>query len=362
MDDLWRDLLYGFRLLMKDRGFTALAVLTLGLGIGANTAIFSVVHAVLLRPMPYENPDEIVVFEDHEERLDTIAPPYFRGLRERNRVFQELAMFEQAQTDLTGSGEPEILKGTHVSASFFAVLRVAPACGCGFTQEEDRPRSARVVILGNGLWRRRFGGDASILGRTVRLSDKLYTVIGVMPSGFTFPNDDTEIWTPFNVENPESYDQPADRAAGFNTIARLKTGVTPALAEENVNSILAQLSTEYPTYPHETHARVTKLHQHIVGEVRPALLILLGAVSFVLLVACTNVANLTFIHAEGRRKEMAIRVALGAKRKDLIRQSLTESLLVSLFGCGLGLFLAQVFVGMMVRIGHRNYFPSGIDI
>ena len=359
MDDLWRDLLYGSRLLMKDRGFTALAVLTLGLGIGANTAIFSVVHAVLLRPMPHENPDEIVVFEDHEERLDTIAPPYFCGLRERNCVFQELAMFEQAQTDLTGSGEPEYLKGTHVSASFFAVCAWRPPAVADSPKRQMSPKRP-CCHSRNGLWRRRFGGDASILGRTVRLSDKLYTVIGVMPSGFTFPNDDTEIWTPFNVENPESYDQPADRAAGFNTIARLKTGVTPALAEENVNSILAQLSTEYPTYPHETHARVTKLHQHIVGEVRPALLILLGAVSFVLLVACTNVANLTFIHAEGRRKEMAIRVALGAKRKDLIRQSLTESLLVSLFGCGLGLFLAQVFVGMMVRGGHPNDSPSGI--
>ncbi len=351
-DDIWRDLRYGTRLLIKNRGYTIVAVLALSLGIGANTAVFSVVQGVLLRPLPYEKSGELVVFTNDTGHLDSIAPPYYRGLRERSRVFQEIAIFDQVETHLTDSGEPEILKRANVSASFFDILHVRPSFGRVFTQEEDRPGSARTVVLGYGLWRRRFGGDPGILGRAVRLSDKLYTVIGVMPLGFAFPNDDTGVWVPFNVEYQDLYGQPSARL--FSTIARLKTGVAPALAEEAVNKDLARLSNEYPDYRHETRVHIAMLHAYIVGEVRPALLVLLVAVSLVLLIACANVANLTLIRAEGRRKEMAIRVSLGASRRDLIRQSLAESFLVSSVGCGVGLLLSRTLVGPMIRLAPRT--------
>ena len=166
VDNLWRDMRYGIRILVKNRSYTILAVLAFTLGIGANTAIFSIVQAVLLRPLPYEKPDELVVFTDEMGRLETVAPPYYRGLRERNRVFQDIAMYEQDGSDLTNSGEPEILKRANVSAAFFNILSVKPTYGRVFTQEEDRPGSARTVVLSNGLWRRRFGGDVSILGKS----------------------------------------------------------------------------------------------------------------------------------------------------------------------------------------------------
>ena len=350
LDRGWRDLRYGARVLARNRGFTVVALIALSLGIGANTAMFSVVEAILLRPLPYDTPDELVVFTDESGDLDSISPPYFRGLRERNHAFQALAMFESARKDLTEAGQPDILKAAHVSAGLFDVLRVKPICGRGFTEEEDRPASPRVVVLGNGLWQRRFGGDPNILGKTLRLNGSLYTVIGIMPAGFSFPDRDTELWTTFNVENPEFYNQPQGRCSGFNTVARMRSGVIPALAEEDVNQSLAQISTVYPQYQHDTHVWVTRMHRFLVGDVRSALLILLVAVNLVLLVACTNVATLMLIRAEERRKEIAVRLALGAGRGDLIRLLATESLLLSVIGCGLGLLIARIVLAAMIRL------------
>ncbi len=350
LDRSWGDLRYGARVLAKNRGLTIVALIALSLGIGANTAMFSVVEAILLRPLPYDTPDQLVVFTDESGDLDTISPPYFRGLRERNHAFQALAMFESARKDLTEAGQPDIVKAGHVSAGLFGVLRVKPICGRGFTEEEDRPASPRVVVLGNGLWQGRFGSDPNILGRTLRLNGKPYTVIGVMPTGFSFPDRDTGLWTTFNVENPEAYDHPEDRGAGVHTIARMRSGVVPALAEEDVNQNLAKISDIYPQYRHDTHVWVTRLHPFLVGDVRPALLMLLGAVNLVLLVACTNVATLMLIRAEERRKEIAVRLALGAARGDLIRLLAIESLLLSIIGCGIGLLIARIVLVAMIKL------------
>lgn len=355
LENLWQDLRYGFRTLQKDRGYTLAAVLTLTLGIGANIAIFSIVNGVLLRPLPYDMPDQLSVFvASFEGRkdlgLDSTSPLFYRVWRERNTVFQELGMFETEPMDLTGAGEPERLNACYATSTTFGVLRVKPAQGRIFDAKEDTPGAERVVVLSDGFWKRRFGGDKNVVGKTIHLSDRAYTVLGIMPPGFRFPGEDTDLWAPYNVEEAEAFNVPTARYGGNNLVARLKPGVSRKQAEENINAIVKQLRVEYPETNEEPDKRLQSLHEHIVGKVRPALLILLGAVSFVLLVVCANVANLTLLRSEARGREMAIRVALGASIRQLIQQLLAESALLSLAGCGLGLLLASWIEKALVRL------------
>ncbi len=346
MNTLWQDARYGLRMLWKSPGFTLVAVLALALGIGANTAIFSVVNAMLLRPLPYQDPDRLVVLWETNPNLSSVflrthneaSPANFIDWKKQQTVFADLAAFRYNDYNLTGSGDaPEQLTGNPVTANMFDVLKVKPLIGRTFRPEESEPQSERVAVLSYGLWQKRFGGDASIVGRTLTLNGNPHTVVGVMPAGFEFPAPFAQLWTALRFAN----DTPPSRTAHFlYTRARLKPGVTIQQAQAEMDTIAARLRQQYPDTNADRNIRLVSLHEDTIARAKPGLLMLLGAVGFVLLIACANVANLMLARATARHKEIAIRTALGAGRWRIVRQLLTESVLLSIFGGALGVLLA----------------------
>jgi putative ABC transport system permease protein len=361
LEDLWQDLRYGAWMLLKNPGFTFVAVLALALGMGANTAIFSVVNAVLLRPLPYADPDQLVAASPYRRATDgyTVLSPDFLDWRAQSQSFERIAAYTSGTADLTGSGEPERLTAGLVSAELFSTLDVSPAFGRGFTTVEDQPNGAPVVILSHRLWQRRFGGDPQLIGRAITLDGQSRTVIGVMPPGFQFPAE-FDVWLPLALEMSGS----GKRKVFVNVVGRLKPGMSPEGARSDLTTILRRMSRSFPNNNSDVQVRVIKLHERLVSDAQRALLAMFGAVAFILLIACANVANLLLARASARQKEMAIRAAVGAGRLRLARQLLTETLLLSLVGGGAGLALATWGVKLLVRMnpeGVARFQESGVD-
>ena len=352
MRTILRDLKFGWRMLARNPGFTAVAVLTLALGIGANTAIFSVVNAVLLRPLAYSSPDRLVqIWSTDLKNKSSQAPdsyPDFLDWRAQNQAFEGMAAYNWATFTLTGSKEPVHVDGLVCSANLFSVLGVQPALGRLFLPEEDRP-GHHVVILSHNLWQQRFGGDPGVVGRSVRLNRMVFTIAGVMPPGFDFPIQakPIEVWVAQGVDS----EVPNRASHMFGVIARLRPGVSLERATAEMTAIEARLARAYPESDRDVGVKLVPEQEDLVGSVRTAMLILFGAVVLVLLIACANVANLLLARAARREREIGIRGALGAGRWRIVRQLLTESFLLSALGGALGLFLAWWGTGWLARFG-----------
>jgi predicted permease len=359
VENLLQDVRFGARMLRKNPAFTFFAVAVLAIGIAANSAIFSIADAVLLRPLPYRDANRLVtVFEDASASgfpSDTPAPGNFSEWRTRNQVFTHMAATSFGGSfALTGQGNPEKLGGRAVTANLFSVLGVSPTLGRDFLPEDDVPGAPPVVILSHGLWLRRFGADPQIVGRQIWLNYEKTTVIGVMPRGFQFPDREAEIWIPIRFSTAEL----ANRGNHYlQVVARLKPGVSLSMANADLSVIAKQLEKQYPDTNAKVGAKAVPLRDQLAGDVRPALLMLVGAVCFVLLIACANVANLLLSRAAGRRRELAMRLTLGATRSRIIQQMLTESLLLALLAGTAGLLLSAFVIQFLAALVPTGFAP-----
>ena len=355
MGVLIQDLRYAVRLLLKNPGFTLVAILTLAIGIGANTAIFSVVDGVLLRPLPYPEPDKLIALSEKTANFESssISYPNFLDWQRRNASFSAMAAYRQDDYSLTGSGESERVRVAMISHGFFEILGVNPVLGRLFTADEDRLGTTRVVLIGGGLWQRKFGSSPDIVGKTLMLNGESYTVVGVIPRSFHLDavnlDDIKDIYIPIGQYADPLFQQ-RDVHEGMRAIARLKPGVTLAAARADMDGIASELASEYPDADKGAGIRASLLKDSIVSQVQSFLWVLLGAVGFVLLIACVNVANLQLSRATSRAREFAIRAALGAGQSRVIRQLLTESILLALAGGALGLILAGWATQAAIRL------------
>jgi putative ABC transport system permease protein len=361
-----QNLRYAVRMMIKSPGFTGVAVLTLGLGIGANTAIFSVVNALVLRPLPLSDPERLMLISVSNPargfRGSSFSLASFESLREKNRSFSGIAGFCFDALTLTGGAEPEQLAAARVSPNFFEVLGTPPLIGRGFRREEGEAGAAPIVLISSALWERRFAGDRAILGKTISLDQDVYTIIGVMPAEYAFPSPGQDVWVTRVMKYGRLQPEQIQTGAGFlNAMARLAPGANIPQADAEVAMITRQYREEHPRAPDadpNAHLDVAPLQDSLTLQIRPTLLILTGAVGFVLLIACANVAGLMMARATGRAKEIAVRAALGASRAQLVRQLLAESVVLSTAGAALGVLLAAWGVEWLVKADAGNNLPG----
>ena len=368
METLIQDIKFGLRMLVKSPSLSIVATIALALGIGANTAIFSVVNAVLLRPLPFPNSEQLMSVFETDTQLGRVrgshSYPNFFDLRAQATSFEQVAAYHSGDFIMTGRGEPVRLQGVVTTADLFPLLGVAPIMGRTFVADEDKPGSNRVVVLSEKLFRGRFNSDTSLLNQAITLDGVPFTVIGVMPASFEFPiqNEPAELWTTIAGDASGKSPITEQRGAHFlNAIGRLKANVTSKQAQSDLNTIAARLEQQYPDTNTHNGLRLESALTALVGDIRPALLILLGAVACVLLIACANVANLLLARATSRYKEMAIRSALGASRMRVVRQLLTESILLSIVGGAAGLLLAVWWSDLLIALGKED-IPRAVHV